>query len=144
MAIKILDIYGQNVASKRMGIECRINQIDSIIFVAKWIQIYGSNIEKRGFLYFISIFISNDALFKSRRNIILLLIVSIWQYYLILCITIARHSRFISNPPCLISSKLHSFLFSYSSYFLCAIHLPLTFWFIKSLITCNPIATAPS
>ena len=48
MAIKILDIYGQNVASKRMGIECRINEIDSIIFVAKWIQIYGSNIEKRG------------------------------------------------------------------------------------------------
>ena len=80
----------------------------------------------------------------QKRNIILLLIASIWQYYLILCITIARHSRFISNPPCLISSKLHSFLFSYSSYFLCAIHLPLTFWFIKSLITCNPIATAPS
>ena len=48
MAIKILDIYGQNVASKRMGIECRINQIDSIIFVAKRIKIYSSNIEKRG------------------------------------------------------------------------------------------------
>ena len=36
MAIKILDIYGQNVASKRMGIECRINQIDLIIFVVTY------------------------------------------------------------------------------------------------------------
>ena len=36
MAIKILNIYGQNVASKRMGIECRINQIDLIIFVVTY------------------------------------------------------------------------------------------------------------
>ena len=86
----------------------------------------------------------NDNLYISNKSIILLLIVSILKNYRILSYSIERYSRFISNPPCLISSKLHSFEFSYSTYFLCAIHLPLTFWFIKSLISCNPITTAPS